>query len=884
MNKYVYLFKEGAALDMPLSKKKELLGGKGANLAEMTGIGLPVPQGFTVSTEACTKYYEDGAQMTDEMKAEVLANLRELEKITGREFGNPENPLLVSVRSGARESMPGMMDTVLNLGLNDEVAAQFAKDTGNERFVYDSYRRFIQMFADVVRNFPREKFEHQFDAIKEQKGLENDLDLTAEDLKEVVEVYKKEFAELDPAGFPQKPEEQLMAAIGAVFGSWNNDRAITYRRLNDIPGSWGTAVNVQQMVYGNRSETSGTGVAFTRNPATGENVLYGEYLMNAQGEDVVSGVRTPSPIAALHEQMPDCYNQFVKICETLESHYKDMQDIEFTIEDGRLYMLQTRNGKRTAQAALRIAVEMVDEGMISKDQALLMVDPKALDQLLHPNFDNDSYKAAKAVATGLAASPGAATGHLYFTAEDVMAAKENGVQDMILVRNETSPEDIEGMNLAHGILTVRGGMTSHAAVVARGMGTCCVSGCGSLKVSEADKTVVLPDGRVLHEGDWLSLNGSTGEVFAEQIKTVAPEIGGNFAKFMEWADEARKLKVRTNADNPRDAKQAKEFGAEGIGLCRTEHMFFDEERIFNFRRMITAETLEAREEALSNILPYQREDFENLYRTMGKYGVNIRFLDPPLHEFLPHTDEEIAPLAESLGMTFEALKERVESLKEFNPMMGHRGCRLAVTYPEIAAMQTRAVIEAAINVSKETGTLIEPEIMIPLVGEVKELSFVKKTVVATADAIIAESGLDMKYHVGTMIEIPRAALTADKIAQEAEFFSFGTNDLTQMTFGFSRDDAGKFLGDYYANNIYEHDPFATIDVDGVGQLVKMSVEKGKSTRPDIKLGICGEHGGDPKTVEFCHNVGLTYVSCSPFRVPLARLAAAQAAVKEKLGK
>ena len=881
MKKYVYLFKEGAALEMPLAKKKELLGGKGANLAEMTGIGLPVPQGFTVSTEACTKYYDDGAKMGDDLKSEIIENLKALEEITGRTFGDPKNPLLVSVRSGARESMPGMMDTVLNLGLNDEVAAQFATDTGNERFVYDSYRRFIQMFADVVMGFPKSDFEHRFDAIKEEKGVELDVDLTAEDLKEVVAAYKDAYKKHAGTDFPQDPIEQLMGAVGAVFGSWNNDRAITYRRLNDIPGSWGTAVNVQQMVYGNRSETSGTGVAFTRNPATGENKLYGEYLMNAQGEDVVAGIRTPNPIDTLKEQMPECYDQFCKICDTLEEHYKDMQDMEFTIEDGKLFMLQTRNGKRTAQAALRIAVEMVEEGMITKDEALLMVDPKALDQLLHPNFDNDAYKAAKAVAVGLAASPGAATGHVYFTAEDVMEAHENGVQDMILVRNETSPEDIEGMVLAHGILTVRGGMTSHAAVVARGMGTCCVSGCGVLKVDEAAKTLVLPDGRTLTEGDYLSLNGSTGEVFAEQIKTVAPEIGGNFATFMEWADAARTLKVRTNADNPRDAKQAVEFGAEGIGLCRTEHMFFDEERIFNFRRMITAETVEAREEALGKILPYQREDFEELYRTMGKYGVTIRFLDPPLHEFLPHTDEEIKPLAESLGMSFEALKARVESLKEFNPMMGHRGCRLAVTYPEIAAMQTRAVIEAAINVSKETGTLITPEIMIPLVGEVKELAFVKKTVVKVADELIAESGLDMKYHVGTMIEIPRAALTADKIATEAEFFSFGTNDLTQMTFGFSRDDAGKFLQDYYSNNIYEHDPFATIDVDGVGQLVKLATEKGRATRPDIKLGICGEHGGDPKTVESCHKVGLSYVSCSPFRVPLARLAAAQAAIAEK---
>ena len=877
MKKYVYLFSEGNK-DM-----RNLLGGKGANLAEMTGIGLPVPQGFTVTTEACTQYYEDGKMISDDIKEQIIEHVKKLEEITGRTLGDPKNPLLVSVRSGARISMPGMMDTVLNLGLNDEVAKEFAATTGNERFVYDSYRRFIQMFADVVMGFPKSDFEHKFDAIKEEKGVEFDTELTAEDLKEVVAVYKEAYKAHAGVDFPQDPIEQLLAAVEAVFGSWNNDRAITYRRLNDIPGSWGTAVNVQQMVYGNRSDKSGTGVAFTRNPATGENKLFGEYLMNAQGEDVVAGIRTPQPIATLNEVMPECYEQFQKICHILEDHYKDMQDMEFTIEDGKLFMLQTRNGKRTAQAALKIAVDMVEEGMINEEEALLKVEPKQLDQLLHPNFDKDDYKAAKAVATGLAASPGAATGHIYFTAEDVQKAHANGVQDMILVRNETSPEDIEGMNLAKGILTVRGGMTSHAAVVARGMGTCCVAGCGVLRVSEDKKTLTLPDGTVLTEGDYVSLNGSTGEVFAQKIKTVPAAISGDFETFMAWADKERKLYVRTNADTPRDAKQAASFGAEGIGLCRTEHMFFEEERIFNFRRMITAEDVETRKEALEKILPYQRGDFEELFKAMDGYSVNIRFLDPPLHEFLPHTDEEIKPLAESLGMTFEALKERVESLKEFNPMMGHRGCRLAVTYPEIAEMQTRAVIEAAINVTKETGHTVTPEIMIPLVGDVKELKYVKNVVVKTADKLIAESGLDMKYEVGTMIEIPRAAITADKIATEAEFFSFGTNDLTQMTFGFSRDDAAKFLGDYYSKNIYEHDPFATVDQEGVGELMKIASEKGRSTRPDIRLGICGEHGGDPKTVEFCHKIGLTYVSCSPYRVPIARLAAAQAAAKEKMG-
>jgi len=876
MEKYVYLFSEGNK-DM-----RNLLGGKGANLAEMTHIGLPVPQGFTVTTEACTKYYEDGKMISKEIEEQIYEKLEELEKITGKKMGDSKNPLLVSVRSGARASMPGMMDTVLNLGLNDEVAKGFAEVTQNPRFVYDSYRRFIQMFADVVMGFPKSSFERMFDKVKEEKGVEFDTQLTAEDLMEVVEIYKGEYKKHAGVDFPQDPREQMLEAVKAVFRSWNNDRAITYRRLNDIPGSWGTAVNVQEMVYGNRGDTSGTGVAFTRNPATGEKKLYGEYLMNAQGEDVVAGIRTPQPIDTLKEIMPDCYNQFVEINKILENHYKDMQDMEFTIEDGKLFMLQTRNGKRTAAAALKIAVDLVNEGMITKEEALLKVEPKQLDQLLHPNFDAASLKNAKVVATGLAASPGAATGRVYFTAEDVMAAKENGVQDILLVRLETSPEDIEGMNIAHGILTIRGGMTSHAAVVARGMGTCCVSGCGSLKIDEEAKVLTLPDGREIHEGDYMSLDGSTGNVYAEEIKTVEPTIEGDFDTFMGWADEVRQLKVRTNADTPRDALQARKFGAEGIGLCRTEHMFFEEERIFNFRRMITAEDVETRKEALEKILPYQRSDFEQLFKAMEGYGVNIRFLDPPLHEFLPHTDEEIKPLAESLGMTFEALKARVDSLKEFNPMMGHRGCRLAVTYPEIAAMQTRAVIEAAINVNKE-GLNVVPEIMIPLVGDVKELKYVKNVVTTTADAIIAEAGVELPYKVGTMIEIPRAALTADKIAEEAEFFSFGTNDLTQMTYGFSRDDAAKFLADYYAKQVFESDPFAKVDQEGVGQLMKIAVEKGKATRPDIKLGICGEHGGEATSVEFCHRLGLSYVSCSPFRVPLARLAAAQAAVKEKMG-
>ena len=874
MMKYVYMFTEGNK-DM-----REVLGGKGANLAEMTHIGLPVPRGFTVTTEACNKYYEDNEVLNDEIISQIKEKIDELESVTGKKLGDATNPLLVSVRSGARASMPGMMDTVLNLGMNDEVAEGFSKVTSNPRFVYDSYRRFIQMFADVVKGYPKSSFERLFDKIKEEKNIEYDTDLTAEDLKEVIEIYKGEYEKFAKTSFPQDPEEQLIEAVKAVFRSWNNDRAITYRRLNDIPSAWGTAVNVQEMVYGNKGETSGTGVAFTRNPATGENKLYGEYLMNAQGEDVVAGIRTPKSIETLKEVMPECYEEFNRICKILEDHYRDMQDMEFTIEDGKLFMLQTRNGKRTAKAALKIAVDLVNEGMITKEEALLKIEPKQLDQLLHPNFDDESLKAAKVIATGLAASPGAATGKLCFTAEDVIKMHNAGEKDLILARLETSPEDIEGMNLAHGILTVRGGMTSHAAVVARGMGTCCVSGCGSIIVDEETKTLTAPDGTVYKEGDYISLDGSTGNVYGEKIKTVEPDISGDFETIMNWADEVRKLQIRTNADTPRDALQARKFGAEGIGLCRTEHMFFEEERIFNFRRMITADSEKVREEALEKILPYQRDDFEGLFRAMDGYTVTIRFLDPPLHEFLPHTEEEIIPLAQSLGMTPEALKNRVESLKEFNPMMGHRGCRLAVTYPEIARMQTRAVIEAAINVQKEGKTVI-PEIMIPLIGTANELKYVKNIVVTTAEKIIKEAGVDVKYEVGTMIEIPRAALIADEIAKEAEFFSFGTNDLTQMTFGFSRDDASKFLNDYYKKKILEQDPFATIDQEGVGKLVAMAAELGRKTRPSLHLGICGEHGGDPKSIEFCHKVGLDYVSCSPYRVPVARLAAAIAAINNK---
>ena len=877
MAKYVYAFNEGK------KEMKNLLGGKGANLAEMTNIGMPVPNGFTITTEACTKYYEDGKTISHEIEEEIFSKLEELENKTGKKIGDMNNPLLVSVRSGARASMPGMMDTVLNLGLNDKLAEGFANATNNKRFAYDSYRRFIQMFADVVKGYPKSSFERYFDKIKEEKGVKNDLELTADDMVEVTMKFKENYKELAGEEFPQDPKVQLLEAVKAVFRSWMNERAIVYRRLNDIPSDWGTAVNVQEMVYGNRGNDCGTGVAFTRNPATGEKKLYGEYLINAQGEDVVAGIRTPEPISKLESDMPEVYNQFVKIANMLENHYKDMQDMEFTIENGKLFMLQTRNGKRTAQAALKIAVDLVSEGMITKEEALLKVEPKQLDQLLHKTFDSEALKNGKVIAKGLAASPGAATGRIYFTAKDVVNAKENGVKDTLLVRLETSPEDIEGMNSANGILTVRGGMTSHAAVVARGMGRCCVCGCGELIINEDNKTITTKDGTVYKEGDYMSLDGSTGNVYGEEIKTVEPEISGDFETFMNWADAVRKLKVRTNADTPRDAKQARKFGAEGIGLCRTEHMFFEEDRIFNFRKMIAAETVSQREEALEKILPYQRGDFEELFRAMAPYSVTIRYLDPPLHEFLPHTDEEIKPLAESLGMTFEALKERVESLKEFNPMMGHRGCRLAVTYPEIAKMQTKAVIEAAINVNKE-GLNVEPEIMIPLVGEVKELKYVKNIVCETADEIIKNSGVNLKYKVGTMIEIPRAALTADEIAKEAEFFSFGTNDLTQMTYGFSRDDASKFLKDYYDKQIFESDPFAKLDQVGVGKLVKMAVELGKQTRPDIHLGICGEHGGEPSSVEFCHKVGLDYVSCSPFRVPLARLASAQAAIKSETQK
>ena len=876
MIKYVYAFNEGNK-DM-----RDLLGGKGANLAEMTKVGLPVPKGFTVTTEACNKYYEDKEQISKEVKDQIFEKLEELEKATGKKMGDLENPLLVSVRSGARASMPGMMDTVLNLGLNDAVAENFAKVTNNKRFAYDSYRRFIMMFADVVKGYSKNSFERLLDKIKEEKNAKYDTDLNEDDMYEIAMKFKEVYKELSGVEFPQDPRVQLIEAVTAVFRSWNNERAIIYRRMNDIPGSWGTAVNIQEMVFGNKGDDCGTGVAFTRNPSTGENKLYGEYLINAQGEDVVAGVRTPQDISTLETVMPKVYEEFVKTTQILEKHYRDMQDMEFTIENGKLFMLQTRNGKRTAQAALKIAVDLVNEGMLTKEEALLKVEPKQLDSLLHPNFNVNALKEAKLVATGLAASPGAACGKIYFNALDVSKAKENK-EKVLLVRLETSPEDIQGMNDAEGILTIRGGMTSHAAVVARGMGRCCVCGCGELIVNEEKKTLTTKEGHVYHEGDYLSIDGSTGKVYDGIVETKEPSISGYFETFMNWADEVRTLKVRTNADTPKDAKQALKFGAEGIGLCRTEHMFFEETRIFNFRRMIAAKTVEQREEALEKILPYQREDFIGLFKAMEGNPVTIRFLDPPLHEFLPHTDEEIKPLAESLDMSFEELKNRVESLKEFNPMMGHRGCRLAITYPEIARMQTRAVIEAAIEVNKE-GMNVVPEIMIPLVAEVKELKYVREIVCETADSIIKEQGVKLDYKVGTMIEIPRAALTADKIAEEAEFFSFGTNDLTQMTYGFSRDDATKFLPYYYEKQILESDPFARLDQAGVGQLVEMATRKGRSTRSDIKLGICGEHGGDPSSVEFCHKLGLNYVSCSPFRVPIARLAAAQAKVKETMNK
>jgi len=871
MAKYVYLFSEGNA------SMRNLLGGKGANLAEMTGLGLPVPRGFTITTEACTRYYQDGQMIAKDIEDQIYEYLSKMEQIVEKQFGNPDNPLLVSVRSGARASMPGMMDTILNLGLNDVVVEGLAKLTNNPRFAYDSYRRFIHMFSDVVMGIDKNKFERILEEMKEKKGVELDTELDANDLKELVKKYQELYRNEIGKDFPQDPREQLMEAVKAVFRSWNNPRAIVYRRLNDIPGDWGTAVNVQEMVYGNMGDDSGTGVAFTRNPSTGEKKLYGEFLMNAQGEDVVAGIRTPQSIDQLKETNPAAYEQFVKIAETLEKHYRDMQDMEFTIERGKLFMLQTRNGKRTAQAALKIAVDLVNEGMITKEEAIMKVDPRQLDSLLHPNFEAKALKAAKPIAKGLPASPGAATGKIYFTADEAKAAYDNGEKQVILVRLETSPEDIEGMNVSQGILTARGGMTSHAAVVARGMGRCCVAGCGEIRINEEEKYFKDKEGNIYREGDWISLDGSTGNVYAGKLPTVEPELTGYFGTFMQWVDEIRVLKVRTNADTPADAAQAYKFGAEGIGLCRTEHMFFEGERIKAMREMIVARTEEQRRKALDKLLPMQRADFEGLFREMKGYPVTIRYLDPPLHEFLPQEDDNIQALAKEMGISYEELKSIVASLHEFNPMMGHRGCRLAVSYPEIAEMQTRAVIEAAINVNRE-GLNIVPEIMIPLVGDVKELKFVKDVVVKTADEIIRNAGVDLKYKVGTMIEIPRAALTADEIAKEAEFFSFGTNDLTQMTFGFSRDDAGKFLEDYYAKKIYESDPFAKLDQTGVGKLVEMAVQLGRKTRPDIKLGICGEHGGEPSSVEFCHRVGLDYVSCSPYRVPIARLAAAQAQV------
>ena len=869
-HKYVYLFSEGNK-DM-----RELLGGKGANLAEMTKAGMPVPQGFTISTEACTQYYKDGRKINDEIQAQIYEYLGKMEEICGKKFADPENPLLVSVRSGARASMPGMMDTILNLGLNDVVVEGLAKFTNNPRFAYDSYRRFIQMFSDVVMELPKPEFEKIIDQKKEEKGVKQDTELDTEDMKDLVKRFKAFYKENKGEDFPSDPKVQLMEAVKAVFRSWDNPRANVYRRMNEIPYDWGTAVNVQAMVFGNSGDKSGTGVAFTRNPATGEHKLFGEYLINAQGEDVVAGVRTPSPISQLEQDMPEVYKQFAEIADRLEKHYKDMQDMEFTIENGKLYMLQTRNGKRTANAALKIAVDLVHEGMIDEEEAVLRVEPQQLDALLHPQFDADALKKATVVGKGLAASPGAACGKIVFTAEDAKEWAKKG-EKVVLVRRETSPEDIEGMQVAEGILTVRGGMTSHAAVVARGMGTCCVSGCGEINVDYDAKNFTL-GGKTYNEGDYISIDGSTGNIYGEAIPTAPASIAGDFGLFMGWADKYRKLKVRTNADTPRDAHQAREFGAEGIGLCRTEHMFFEGDRIKAMREMIIADNTEDRKKALDKIMPYQQGDFEALFEEMNGYPVTIRFLDPPLHEFLPTKEEDIAEIAKELNVTVEKVHEVIESLHEFNPMMGHRGCRLTVTYPEIAEMQTTAVINAAINVQKK-GVNVIPQIMIPLVGEVKEFDFVKKIVVATADKLIADAGVELKYEVGTMIEIPRAALTADKIAADADFFCYGTNDLTQMTFGFSRDDAGKFLDAYYDNKIYESDPFVHIDVDGVGRLVEMSAKAGREANAALHLGICGEHGGDPTSVEFCHNVGLTYVSCSPFRVPIARLAAAQAAIR-----
>ena len=867
MSKMVYLFEEGNA-DM-----RNLLGGKGANLAEMTNLGLPIPQGFTVTTEACTDYYNNGRTISEDIQQQIFTALADLEKKQGKKFGDTENPLLVSVRSGARASMPGMMDTILNLGLNDVAVEGFAKKTGNPRFAYDSYRRFIQMFSDVVMEVPKSLFERVLDEIKAAKQVKFDMELTAEDLQEVIARFKAIYKDKMGEDFPQDPKVQLMEAVKAVFRSWDNERAIVYRRMNDIPGDWGTAVNVQAMVFGNMGETSGTGVAFTRNPSTGAKGIYGEYLINAQGEDVVAGIRTPQPITKLEQDLPECYKQFMEIAMKLEAHYRDMQDMEFTIENGKLFFLQTRNGKRTA---LQIACDLVDEGMITPQEAVTRIEAKSLDQLLHPTFDPEALKAGEVIGQALPASPGAAAGKVYFTAEDAKQAHEQG-ERVVLVRLETSPEDIEGMHASEGILTVRGGMTSHAAVVARGMGTCCVSGCGDIAINEDDKVFEL-GGHTFHEGDYISLDGSTGKIYKGDIKTMEASVSGNFGRIMDWADQYRKLQVRTNADTPQDAANAVKFGAEGIGLCRTEHMFFDPDRIPKIRQMILARTLEQREKALNALIPFQKGDFKALYEVMEGRPVTIRFLDPPLHEFVPTEQGDIDDLAVQMLMTAEEVQEICDSLHEFNPMMGHRGCRLAVTYPEIAKMQTRAVMEAAIEVKAEKGYDIVPEIMIPLVGEKKELKFVKDVVIEVAEQVKKEKNSDIQYHIGTMIEIPRAALLADEIAEEAEFFSFGTNDLTQMTFGFSRDDAGKFLGDYYKNKIYESDPFARLDQKGVGQLIKMAAEKGRKTRPDIKLGICGEHGGDPSSVEFCHKVGLTYVSCSPYRVPIARLAAAQAAI------
>ena len=872
-HKWVYMFKEGNA-DM-----RNLLGGKGANLAEMTNLGLPIPQGFTVTTEACTDYYTQGGKISDEINEQILEALKKVEEINGKKFGDNADPLLVSVRSGARASMPGMMDTILNLGLNDQAVEGFAAKTGNPRFAYDSYRRFIQMFSDVVMEIPKSTFEKIIDAVKEEKGVKYDIELDADDMKELIKRFKAYYMEQKGEEFPQDPMVQLMEAVKAVFRSWNNPRAIVYRRMNDIPGDWGTAVNVQTMVFGNMGNTSGTGVAFTRNPSTGEKGIYGEYLINAQGEDVVAGVRTPSPITKLEQDLPECYKQFMELAMKLENHYHDMQDMEFTIQEGKLFFLQTRNGKRTAQAAIKIACDLVDEGQITPEEAVCRIEAKSLDQLLHPTFVPEALKAGKVMGEALPASPGAAAGKIYFTAEEAKAAHAKG-ERVILVRLETSPEDIEGMQASEGILTVRGGMTSHAAVVARGMGTCCVSGCDAIKMDEENKKFEL-NGKEYHEGDYISLDGSTGKIYDGDIETQDATVGGDFGRIMAWADANRKLSVRTNADTPRDTLKAIELGAEGIGLCRTEHMFFDAERIPKIRKMILSETVEAREAALAELLPYQKGDFKAMYKALDGRPMTIRFIDPPLHEFVPKTQEEIDELAKDMGLTPEHVKAVCDSLHEFNPMMGHRGCRLAVTYPEIARMQTRAVMEAAIEVQAETGKTIVPEIMIPLVGEKKELKYVKDVVVEEAEKVKKEKNSDMQYHIGTMIEIPRAALLANEIAEEAEFFSFGTNDLTQMTFGFSRDDAGKFLDAYYKAKIYESDPFAKLDQAGVGQLVKMAVEKGRATRPELKCGICGEHGGDPSTVEFCDSIGLNYVSCSPFRVPIARLAAAQAAIKRE---